>query len=90
LRSFRHVGSMSLRLEVGVVRGEYNRREHQRARGFVEHLEGVFGVLHRVVEPVNHAQGVRQPVSVRVSRAGREGGRLERRRAVSAHFVGRY
>jgi superfamily II DNA or RNA helicase len=44
----------------------------------------VFGVLHRVVEPVNHAQGVRQPVSVRVGRARCEEGRLERRRAVSA------
>jgi hypothetical protein len=50
----------------------------------------VFRVLHRVVKLVNYAQGVRQPVSVRVSRARREGGQLERRRAVSAYFVSCY
>ena len=50
----------------------------------------MFGVFYCVVKPDNYAQGVRQPVSVRVGCVRREAERIEGRRAVSACFVSRH
>ena len=49
----------------------------------------MFRVLHCIVEPVHYPQGVRQPVSMCIGGVGRQRGRVEGPRAVSAHIVGR-
>jgi hypothetical protein len=49
----------------------------------------MFGVLRCIIKLVHHLQGVRQPVSIRISSIKHQRGQVEGPQAVSADIVSR-